>query len=317
MKIVSCAHKKRMMVKIKYGFILLTLMLAFTVSCKKDDEGGPPPPPPRPRGPEAAAAQEEIETFLETHFYNYEEFETDPANFKLRFDTIAGDNASKTPLIEQVDTIKVKDLVETNVTYTLYYLNVQQGGGERPNFSDYTINTYDGRLMNLDLFDSSVIPVRFNLVDTKTSAGIIRGLQQAIIKFNGAENVISNPDGTLTFENYGIGAVFIPSGLAYYQYPPGNGGLGAYEQVIFSFELIDSEVADHDNDGIPSYMEDLNGNGYLLDDDTDGSVPNYLDEDDDNDGRLTKYEIEIDANGNITFPDTDGDGTPDYLDSDS
>src|SRR5690606_35452170 len=129
----------------------------------------------------AAAAQEEIETFLETHFYNYEEFETDPANFKLRFDTIAGDNASKTPLIEQVDTIKVKDLVETNVTNTLYYLNVQQGGDEGPYMSDYIINTCDGRLMILDLFDSSVIPVRFNLVDKKASAGIIRGLQRRII----------------------------------------------------------------------------------------------------------------------------------------
>ena len=172
--------------------------------------------------------------------------------------------------------------------------------------------------MNLDLFDSSVIPVRFNLVDTPTSSGIIRGLQQAIIQFRGASNVISNPDGTLTFENYGIGAVFIPSGLAYYQYPPPTGGLNAYDQLIFSFELFESEVADHDEDGIPSYMEDLNEDGFLLNDNTDGAgAVNYLDDDDDGDGRLTKYEIEIDGNGNITFPDVDGDGIPDYLDSDS
>ena len=292
-------------------------LLLITTSCKKDDDI-PAPPPPRDRGEEAIRAQAEIEEFLETHFYNYEDFQTDPENFKIKFDTIAGDNASKTPLMEQVDFVELKDIIDTDVTYKLYYLNVRDGGGEKPHFSDYTINTYEGRLMNLDLFDSSVIPVRFNLVDTPTSSGIIRGLQQAIIQFRGASNVISNPDGTLTFENYGIGAVFIPSGLAYYQYPPPTGGLNAYDQLIFSFELFESEVADHDNDGIPSYMEDLNGDGFLLNDDTDGTGgANYLDDDDDGDGRLTKYEIEIDGNGNITFPDVDGDGTPDYLDADS
>tara|TARA_R110002020_G_scaffold160234_4_gene344601 strand:+ start:1634 stop:2554 length:921 start_codon:yes stop_codon:yes gene_type:complete len=306
-----------MMIKIKYACGLMIGLLLITTSCKKDDDI-PAPPPPRDRGEEAIRAQAEIEEFLETHFYNYEDFQTDPENFKIKFDTIAGDNASKTPLMEQVDFVEVKDIIDTDVTYKLYYLNVRDGGGEKPHFSDYTINTYEGRLMNLDLFDSSVIPVRFNLVDTPTSSGIIRGLQQAIIQFRGASNVISNPDGTLTFENYGIGAVFIPSGLAYYQYPPPTGGLNAYDQLIFSFELFESEVADHDNDGIPSYMEDLNGDGFLLNDDTDGTGgANYLDDDDDGDGRLTKYEIEIDGNGNITFPDVDGDGTPDYLDADS
>lgn len=292
-------------------------LLFITASCKKDDDI-PPPPPPRDRGEEAIRAQAEIEAFLETHFYNYEEFAADPENFKLKFDTIAGDNANKTPLMQQVDFLMVDDVIDTDVTYKMYYLNVREGEGEKPHFSDYTINTYEGRLMNLDLFDSSVIPVRFNLVDGPNNPGIIRGLQQAIIQFRGASNVISNPDGTLTFENYGIGAVFIPSGLGYYQYPPAAGGLNPYDQLIFSFELFASEVADHDGDGIPSYMEDLNGNGYLMDDDTDGDgIPNYLDDDDDGDGRLTKYEIELDGDGNITFPDVDGDGIPDYLDPDS
>lgn len=312
-----------MMIKFKYAFALLIVIIGVTASCKKDDENGPDPIPPRDRGVEAIRAQDSIEKFLNTHFYNYSEFLADPENFELRFDTIPKGNTTIIPLIEQVSSKEVKDIVDPSVTYKLYYLNVREGGGEKPHFSDYTINTYDGRLFEgkmgrLDLFDSSVIPVRFNLVDTPSSPGIIRGLQQAIIEFRGASNIISNPDGTLTFEGYGIGAVFIPSGLAYYQYPTASGGLEAYEQLIFSFELFESEVADHDEDGIPSYMEDLNNNGYLLDDDTDGvSGANYLDNDDDNDGRLTKYEIEKDGNGNLVFPDVDGDGIPDYLDSDS
>ena len=310
-----------MMIKIKFAFTLVMVVLLVTVSCKKDDNNGPDPIPPRDRAAEAIRAQDSIEKFLETHYYNYKEYETDPENFELRFEKIP-EGSDTIPLIQQVDFKQVQDLVDPSVTYKLYYLTVREGEGEKPHFSDYTINTYEGLLFenrtNLDLFDSSVIPVRFNLVDTPSAPGIIRGLQQALIEFGGASNIIENPDGTLTFEEYGIGAVFIPSGLAYYQYPTATGGLDAYEQVIFSFELFESEVADHDNDGIPSYMEDLNSNGYLLDDDTDGSQgANYLDEDDDGDGRRTEFEIEIDGNGNITFPDVDGDGIPDYLDSDS
>lgn len=292
--------------KINYGLAILTVMLATTVSCKKD-ESIPPPPPPHDRGEEAVLAQAEIEEFLETHFYNYEEFQADPVNFKLKFDTIAGENASKIPLIDQVLSKEVTDRVDETVTYTLYYLKVREGLGDRPHYTDYTTNTYDGRLMNLELFDSSVIPVRFDLNE------VIAGLQMVIPEFKGANVVIENPDGTISFENYGIGAVFIPSGLGYYQYPPA-GNLNPYDQCIFSFELFATEIADHDGDGIPSYMEDLNNNNFAVDDDTDGDgISNFQDPDDDGDGRLTKDEIEI-IDGEIIFTDSNDDGIPDYLD---
>lgn len=299
--------------KLKSGFLVVLVLLATIVSCKKDDGGGAPPIPPRDRGPEAIRAQEEIEAFLKTHFYNYDEFLVDADNFKFRFDSIAGANADKTPLFEQVSFKEVQDIRDPSVTYKLYYLKVREGAGDKPHFSDYTINTYEGRNLKLELFDSSVQPVKFSLVDGKNTQGIIRGLQQALIEFRGADNTTQNPDGTLSFENFGIGAVFIPSGLAYYQNPP-SGGIKAYDQLIFSFELYASEIADHDGDGIPSYLEDLNGNQYLMDDDTDGDgIPNYLDDDDDGDGRLTKDEIIIHEDGTIEFPDRNGNGIPDYL----
>lgn len=302
------------MTKIRYVFAVLMTVFLVVVGCKKDDDGLPAPPPPRDRGEEAARAQQEIEEFLSNHFYNYEDFEADPENFKIKFDSITGDNSSKTPLIEQVKFKEVKDVFDPSVTYKLYYLVVREGEGERPHFSDYTTNTYVGMRLTLEEFDSTVQPIRLSLVDGKTEQGIIRGLQQALIEFKGAANIIENPDGTLTFEDYGIGAVFIPSGLGYYQYPP-TGIIKSYDQIIFTFELFASEVADHDGDGIPSYMEDLNGNQYLMDDDTDGDgMPNYLDEDDDGDGRLTKDEIIVHPDGTIEFPDTNGNGIPDYLD---
>lgn len=82
---------------------------------------------------------------------------------------------------------------------------------------------------------------------------------------------------------------------------------------------IKTVLTEDDNDGIPAALEDINGNGDLTDDDTDGDgIPNYLDEDDDGDNVLTKNEKPDPNNdGNLSDAlDTDGDGKPDYLDED-
>lgn len=291
--------------------ICLTSIVLFN-SCNNDDDG-PETVPLRDRAEEAVAAQLEIEEYLETHFYNYEDFENPPAEFDFRivFDTIAGDNANKIPLIEQVNSKMVRDRVEEGLMYKLYFLKVIQGGGVSPNFPDIVNNTYEGRLLDNTLFDSSTIPVRFDLTN------VINGYQDIVKEFNGASNIIQNPDGSLDFEDFGVGAMFIPSGLGYYG--SGQGSIiDPYDQLIFTFQLYTVEAGDQDNDGVLSINEDLNENGFEEDDDTDeDGLPNYFDNDDDNDGILTRNEIEIDDEGNVTFPDADGDGTPDYLDSDS
>lgn len=86
-------------------------------------------------------------------------------------------------------------------------------------------------------------------------------------------------------------------------------------EAAFTISLVED-----DNDGIPAEFEDLNGNGDLNDDDTDGDgLPNYLDPDDDNDNVPTSAEMH---NFDITLAnplgnavDTDDDGTPNYLDN--
>ncbi|WP_308993550.1 hypothetical protein QLS71_017795 [Mariniflexile litorale] len=82
---------------------------------------------------------------------------------------------------------------------------------------------------------------------------------------------------------------------------------------------IKTVLTEDDNDGIPAELEDINGNGDLTDDDTDGDkIPNYLDEDDDGDNVLTKDE-NPDPNGDGDLSDaldTDGDGIPNYRDTD-
>jgi hypothetical protein len=72
---------------------------------------------------------------------------------------------------------------------------------------------------------------------------------------------------------------------------------------------------DEDSDGVINVLEDINNNGILLDDNTDGDGNlNFNDLDDDGDGILTLNE---DANGNGNFLDDDdnNNGIPNYLDA--
>ncbi len=312
----NCILQPKMKSMFKAKFIFVFLFISI-LACGTDDEDGNITPP-RDRGEEALVGQLEIEEFLATHFYNYENFENPPAGFDFRIilDSIVGDNADKIALIDQVDSKMVVDRVEDDVTYKLYYLKVLQGEGDSPDFPDITIVKYEGMDPELELFDASIQPVAFDLT------GVVNGFQDIMIEFNAAGSFVKNPDGSVSFEDFGVGAMFIPSGLGYFNNPPSSSNLPLYEQLIFTFQLLETVQGDQDNDGVPSIYEDLDGNGQEESDDTDEDfTPNYADADDDNDGVPTSQEI-LDEDGiRITdpalYPDADGDGTPDYLDEDS
>src|SRR5690606_35513832 len=195
----------RMKFIFKVACLLFTVSI-IAVSCKKDDDGVDRVPP-RDRALEAIDAIAEIESFLQTHFYNYEDFQNPPAGFdyKIVFDTIAGDNATKTPLIEMVQSKQVFDRVEPEVKYTLYYLNAIQGEGESPIFADETLASFKGQFLNLNTFDTSDSPLKFDLTQ------VIPGFMEGMVELNAATSYVENPDGTITFNNFGVGAVFIPS----------------------------------------------------------------------------------------------------------
>lgn len=307
--------------------LLITALIgSFFTACKSDDDGIEEIPV-RDRGEVAIEDDEAIIAFLQTHFYNAEEFANPPADFdfRIRFDTIDAANSGRTPIIDS-DLLITKKVMRDDIEYTLYILKVREGVGRKPTFADSTFQNYKGELLTGDIFDNTATPVWFDLpgfVSTGASGqrvrqgGVITGYSQGILEFGEASGFSVNPDNTVKWNNdYGIGAIFMPSGLAYFASPPSS-NIPRYSPLIFTVNLYRAVRADHDRDGIPSFMEDLDNDGNLFNDDTDADgLPNHSDSDDDGDGTPTRQEIRIRADGTIEFFDTDGDGVPNHLDRD-
>lgn len=300
---------------------IVIFLLALISACRNDDDGVSIKPP-RDLGEVAIEDDDEIVAFLETHFYNYEDFDTPPPDFKYQIilDTIAGANAGKTALIDQVSsrTITVEDKDGNAVAHTLYYLIVREGSGENPTVADSVLVRYRGNLLDGSQFDNSNVPLWFDLAQIQSPIGgalgvTARGFAEFAPELK-AGTYIGDDQGLPVFADYGIGMVIMPSGLGYFSTP--RTGIPTYSPLIFKLDmLLVNNGIDHDRDGILSITEDRNANNYLLDDDNDDDgLPDYLDNDDDNDGTLTINEYDEDGDG---IPDdTDGDGIPDYLDND-
>ena len=307
----------------------------FFWTCSDDDDLDIEAIPPRSLVEVEAEDDEEIQEFLQTHFYNYEEFENPPMDFdfKIVFDTIAGDNAGKIPLSQQVDSKQVSVSsnefglsAEETVTHTYYYLVARNGIGENPTIADSVFVRYRGSLLNGTNFDGSFeIPVWFDLAAIQAPQQGARGFTEAMPNFEAGGDIVDNGDGTFSVNDYGIGAMFLPSGLGFFNVSQSE--IPAYSPLIFTIDLWTFVRTDHDGDGIPSILEDVNGDGYLYNDNTDEEqeresnslirFSDFLDADDDQDGTPTRDEIIIDDEGNITFPDGDNDGIPDYRDRDN
>ncbi|MEP2237732.1 MAG: FKBP-type peptidyl-prolyl cis-trans isomerase [Maribacter sp.] len=317
--------------KLRNAYLLIAGLIILG-SCRNDDDAIGEVVPPRLLSEVTVEDDAEIIEFLKTHFYNDDEFETPPEgfDFKIRFDTIAGDNSSRQSLFDSPNLITQTITVDSEnlgrpdddeiVDQTLYTLVVRQGVADgKPTIGDFCILRYEGLLLDGTLFDASVNqPIRFNL------SSVVQGFGNGMKNFQTGNGPIENGDGTVSYDGYGIGAIFMPAALAYFDSSP-NTIVPTYSPLIFKVDAFTYEPdSDFDGDGIPSILEDLNGNGNLTDDNTDEELeaftvflPNFNDTDDDGDGILTIDEIELDDDGNfVGFLDTDGDGTPDHLDND-
>jgi hypothetical protein len=243
------------------------------------------------------------------------------------------------------DAVEAKTTTYKDVNYTYYILSIEEGLGENPHFTDQIRVNYEGNTMDDEVFDGTVNPIDLDLVAT------VPGWNRVMPQFKTSNTFSANDDGTVTFENYGIGVMFLPSGLSYFN--SATTGVPAYSCLVFKFELLQYKIMDHDNDFIPSYMEDEDDNMDVFDDNTDDDrFYNFDDNDDDGDGYKTFREvlyteysdssrsaletqlqalmplnsnqfftpIETEDDGTfsaklITLEDTNGNGIPNYLDS--
>ncbi|MGS0524514.1 hypothetical protein ACU8V7_04215 [Zobellia nedashkovskayae] len=302
--------------------VALLALVVVLYSCNNDD-GGANVEPPLPLSEVLVDDEAKIQEYLKTHYYNYTEFESPAEDFdyKIELKVIPEGNTEIVPLSEQVtsETVKVTGNTgdgDEDVSHTYYYLIAKEGAGGSPTYADSTFVKYEGTLLNGDRFDGTDNYIWQYLPNT------IRGYAQGFSQLRAGGEVVVEDNGTYSITDPGVGMVIMPSGLGYFNNLQGS--IPAYSPLVFTLELgVFVKDTDYDNDGIPSILEDVNEDGNLNNDNTDGDVSNnsflynHRDSDDDNDGILTRDEIEIDENGVITYPDTDGDGVVDYLDSDS
>ena len=303
----------------KFGLIILCMLIGI-LSCKKDDDGPDVTPVEiRDRTEQQAADNDSLVKYLNNHYYNSEVLAglADPGLSDIVITKLEEGETLPDGHTMLMGAVETKDLVFADTDYKVYILRINQGGGaESPTFADKVRLLYEGFKLDGEVFDSASTPVDFDLVN------LIPGWRKVIPTFNVAESFVELGDGTVDYTNTGLGVMFLPSGLGYFS--SATSGIPAYSPIIFKFELFQMFENDHDGDGVPSYLEDLNDDGEftiadpedstVTHDDTDGdSIPDYADTDDDGDGVLTKDE-DVNGDGDPRNDDENNNGIPNYLD---
>ena len=293
----------------KIFFPLYVIFALLVTACKSDEEVETVEL--NDFSEQAQTDDELIREYLQTHTYNYEDFQDTSINDnEIIVDTLSGNNTNKTPLSDLVSftevTITTPEGEEIN--HKLYYLIARQGirAQDRATIVDSVYLAYQGKLLDGSQFDESILPVWFD------NTAVITGFRHGIQYF-APGNFTQNTNGSINYSDFGQGLIFIPSGLGYFA--NAQASIPAYSPLIFNINVYTTNQADHDADGILSFDEDVDGDGNPFNDDTDNDgIANFSDFDDDGDGIFTINEYDQDEDG---IPDdTDGDGIPDYLDND-
>lgn len=284
---------------LKFSLYLLALVTVF-VSCEPDDDGPTNPFVEEDRDVQQLKDKDSLLDYLNTHYYNSSFFEsgTNHKYTDIEITELPKDddgNYLEMPDPDQntllIDDIEIHTTEYFEVEYEYYILRINPGEGGSPNFPDAVRMRYEGSsVLDGDVFDSRITPIDLSLVGNSISTfGTIRGWQLVVPSFNAAVDFSIDGNGNVNYNGFGLGVMFIPSGLAYFS---GITTGSPYDNLIFKFELLQYEVADHDLDELPSYIEDLDGDSDLNNDDTDeDGFPNYIDFDDDGDGVSTLNEL--------------------------
>ena len=286
-------------------FFLFPVFLLF-LQCKKEDTTEPYTI--RDYSEQVIVDQDLLETYLKTHTYNYEDFNNE-SDVNIKLDTISDNNSSRVSLFEQasIKTIDVTSAEGLITSHNLYYIIAREGSNQSPSVADSVYVAYDGILTDGSTFDNRKFPIWIDLANS------LEGFREGVSELRTGK-FTENSNGTIAYTSFGVGLFFIPSGIGYFENI--SSGIPEYSPLIFTVKLMTHTDTDHDNDGILSIFEDIDGDNKPFGDDSDGdNLWNMYDVDDDGDGILTVNEI--DKNNDSIIDDTNNDGIPDYLDPDN
>ena len=312
--------------KFKYYFILSVATLSL-FSCSKDEETVEVVPP-RDYAEQYATDIADIEEYLKTYYITVVDHPGFQDDQDVTFTKIpaGGTQASIWSYKDNAGFPKLlsREVSQNDIIYKLYYLVLREGVGEYPCNTDDLLISYKGDYLSRQtVSDVSTLTATFfqeikfpqNMLDLSgidlmaTGSDIIKGWKEALPQFK-TGTYTANGDGTVSYNDFGAGIMFVPSGLAYFS--AGSDAIPAYAPLVFSFKLYEINRLDHDGDGIQDFLEDLDGDRYTpyirelkkgvaIKDDTDADgVPDFYDVDDDGDNYTTKIEIK-DADGD-TYP---------------
>ncbi len=297
------------------GFATLFAAIVILIGCNRNDNPGPEPL--RDYQTQYTADIAEIEEFLKTHSFTVVDAPGMPEDQNVTFTKIPPGDTT-TPSIWDSPLLMSRNVDRHDITYKLYYLKLREGGGAAgdkpfPCNVDGVVAAYNGRYLfrfpvQVEVdgqtttvmeqrtfeFESSPFPQ-----STLSLENVIRGWSEVFPQFRSGDRQVIEGE-PIQYSDFGAGVVFIPSGLGYYGQT--QSVIPKYSPLIFSFKLMDVVRLDQDNDGIPSYLEDLDGDRYIRitgegEPNPDNSdypadlVPDYLDLDDDADQVLTENEI--------------------------
>lgn len=292
-------------------------LVVFFAACNKNDDSVTIEPP---RNPVLQYQVEKplIEEYLQTHY-----IASVDANFNVDIQPMPENPTTEISLWDDQETypLQSKPVTLSGVDYTLYYIVLREGVNENPTLYDQIKVAYNGSLLDRRVFDSDPFPQSYLPLQSTIAAW--REILP-LFKSGNYVDIPGSPDPA-TYQGYGAGLLFTPSGLGYYnaaKVTNNNFTIPSYSPLVFSFKLYDVDWIDHDNDGIYTRFETIDGvDPANYDTDGDG-IPNYLDVDDDNDTILTRAEIRIPGSNPVAYydfeniPDCNGGltGTKKHLD---
>jgi hypothetical protein len=229
-----------------YRIALLFITAIFIVSCTPSDRN--PTVPKRDYAEQYATDLANVEEFLQTHYMEVTNNLGNTDDQDVSFYEIP-EGGTQTSVWNQTQyPLQAHYVAQDDITYKIYYISLRQGSGSTSSspcnvdriLTSYkgsylytkteTVNEEEVETLTFKQFEESINPEAY-----LTLSSLIKGWQEIFPKFKtGSYN--ANPDGTVSYNDFGAGIMFIPSGLGYYN--NSSGTIPSYSPLIFSFKSL-------------------------------------------------------------------------------